>query len=258
MVRSRRLFLTLPLLLITLAALACGLPGGDTPTAELELPPIEENPPTDTPATDAPANDESTTKGSGLGERPAATLPLSDDFSDPDGIWGNGEKDTGEYEYVDGAYEIRVLPEFQYFYVIAEDVSIPGDDVIIEVDVWKTGGDDETSAGVVCRVDDPSLSFYGFEITFDGWAAILKAVEGEFVIVDQYVETDAVLQGDNAVNHIRAECIGSNLNLYVNGELVHSLPDSELTGGEMGLAAATWPEKPNSTVRFDNLQVTRP
>ena len=255
MFKSRRFMLFAPLLLLIMAALACGLPGTGEVISEPDtvLPTVA--PPTAAPADTQP--EALPTGDSKESEKSDLPLPYFEDFSDPTGIWGNGAQGTGEYEYIDGTYEVRVLPEFQFYYVLAEESYIRASDVIIEADVWRVAGDIETSAGVVCRANEDTHSFYAFEVVFDGWAGILKAVNGEFVIDDMYVETDVVLQGD-AVNHIRAECIGSDLRLYVNGELVVELQDSELTFGDVGMAGATWPGKPNSAVRFDNLSVSVP
>ena len=254
MIKSRKLGLIAPLLLLTLAALACGLPGSE------EISAVDSELPTTAPPTAAPADTQPEalpTGDSKDSEKPDQPLPYFEDFSDPTGIWGNGAQGTGEYEYIDGTYEVRVLPEHQFYYVLAEETYIRASDVIIEADVWKAAGDDETSAGVVCRANEDTHSFYAFEVVFDGWAGILKAVDGEFVVEDMYVQTDVVLQG-TAMNHIRAECIGSDLRLYVNGQLVVEFQDDELTFGDVGIASATWPGKPNSAVRFDNLSVSMP
>ena len=59
------------------------------------------------------------------------------------------------------------------------------------------------------------------------------------------------------LNHIRADCIGNELTLYVNGQQVATATDSEFTGGDIGVIAGTF-STPGTDIHFDNFVVTRP
>jgi hypothetical protein len=68
--------------------------------------------------------------------------------------------------------------------------------------------------------------------------------------------TDAVKQGD-ATNHLRGDCVGSTLTLYVNGQQVASVTDTSFTSGDIGLTVGTF-DDPNAAVTFDNFVVNEP
>jgi len=68
--------------------------------------------------------------------------------------------------------------------------------------------------------------------------------------------SEIILKGD-ATNHLRADCIGSKLSLYVNGEFLAQSEDSEFTSGDVGVMAGTL-ESPGTDIRFDNFVVSKP
>ena len=57
---------------------------------------------------------------------------------------------------------------------------------------------------------------------------------------------------------MRAECIGSRIALYVNGELVVEVIDSDISHGDAGLLAGTFENAPEVEVLFDDFTVTQP
>jgi hypothetical protein len=73
---------------------------------------------------------------------------------------------------------------------------------------------------------------------------------------DEMFLSSAIHQGD-AVNEIVAECIGDQLVLHVNGELVDDVRDGTFVSGDVGLMAGTY-EKVGVDIRFDNFAVYRP
>jgi hypothetical protein len=73
---------------------------------------------------------------------------------------------------------------------------------------------------------------------------------------DEMFLSSAIHQGD-AVNEIVAECIGDQLVLHVNGELVDDVRDGTFASGDVGLMAGTY-EKVGVDIRFDNFAVYRP
>ena len=73
---------------------------------------------------------------------------------------------------------------------------------------------------------------------------------------ESLVENTAVNMGD-AQNHIRADCIGNTLTLFVNSQQVSTAQDSSFTGGDVGLFAGTY-DTPGTDIYFDNFMVTAP
>jgi len=179
---------------------------------------------------------------------------FADDFSDPDSGWPRRSEETAITDYVQGGYRI---------WVNDSQVDVwgrPGLDVgdaIIEVEATTLGGPHDNDFGVICRYED-NQNLYFFEISSDGYAIIGMYRAGEWVGLssDKYQPSDVILQGE-ASNHLRAECVGSTLRLYVNDELVAETDDSTLSSGDVGLLAGTLDEA-GTDILFDNFKVSRP
>ena len=77
------------------------------------------------------------------------------------------------------------------------------------------------------------------------------------IAAETLIEHSAVNMG-NAQNHIRADCIGDTLTLYVNGQQVSTVQDAAFTsGGDVGIFAGTY-DTPGADIHFDNFVVTAP
>jgi hypothetical protein len=68
--------------------------------------------------------------------------------------------------------------------------------------------------------------------------------------------SEAIQQGA-ATNTIRADCVGSSLSLYVNGEKLDEVQDTEFGSGDVGLMAGSF-DTPGTDIHFDNFNVTKP
>lgn len=183
-----------------------------------------------------------------------ANVLFQDDFSDPSSGWDRVSVEDGITDYADGVYRIFVN-------TINTDVwanpELNFSDASIEVDATKVGGSDNNDFGVLCRYADAD-NFYFFIISSDGYYGIGKLLDGEqkLIGVDAMPPSEAIKQGD-ASNHLRADCIGSKLSLYVNGEFLAQYEDSDLASGDVGLIAGTI-DAPGTDIHFDNLQVLKP
>ena len=192
----------------------------------------------------------------------AQKILYQDDFSDTSTGWASITDADGITDYDTGFYRIRVD-------TIGSDGngmdiwSHPGQDlkgdVRIEVDATKIGGPDDNDMGVLCRYskNDNGFNFYYFLITSDGYAAIAKMKDSssEFISGKEMIESDAIKK--TSTNHIRADCIGKKLTLYINDKQAATATDDEFTGGDIGLIAGTF-ETVGVDVHFDNFVVTQP
>lgn len=186
------------------------------------------------------------------------TLPsnilFQDDFADPTSGWDQINEENGITDYTDGAYRIFVN-------TIGTDVwANPGlsfNDVRVEADATKVGGDDDNDFGVICRYQGPE-NFYFFIISSDGYYGIGKVSGGQQKLIgmESMPPSEIILKGD-ATNHLRADCIGSKLSLYVNDQFLVQAEDSEFTSGDVGVMAGTL-ESPGTDIRFDNFVVSKP
>lgn len=183
----------------------------------------------------------------------SSTALFADDFSSTGSGWDRNSGDPGTTDYFEDEYRILVNETDYYLWANPKKTF---SDVRIEVDlhaVEDKGGD----MGVICRYTDEQ-NFYFMRITSDGYYGISKMVNGQETLLgnDQLISSDRIQTGTET-NHLRVDCVGNQLSLYVNGDIVADVSDADLSSGDVGLIAGTF-EQPGNDVRFDNFQVFRP
>lgn len=220
MLRLHRLRFGAALLLLILASLACG---------KSQLPPKPLSP------------------GTQKGE-----IVLKEDFSDPESGWNQVTTEDGASEYADGMYRIWInQPNMDIWATPGREFT----DARIEVDALKVGGERNNRFGLLCRVNGDN--FYAFLISSDGFYGIGKAILGQFQLLGekQRFQSNEAIQTGSQTNHLRADCTGSTLTLFVNGRKLAQVQDSDLPYGDVGLLAGT-NTAPGVDIRFDNFIVT--
>lgn len=192
---------------------------------------------------------------SSRGERPSGSVLFQDEFSDPSSGWNRRQQDPdGSLGYHEGVYRIQVNVTNKMMWA---GPGLTFVDLRLEVEATQVAGPEDGDFGLVCRAVDPH-NFYFFAISSDGYYGIGKVKEGspELVGMAAMPPSETIRQG-NASNHLRADCVGENLSLYVNGELLAAVQDAEFQAGEVGLFAGTF-EIPGSEVHFDHFSVMQP
>jgi len=191
-------------------------------------------------------------------KNPPGKVLFEDDFSDTASGWENISGEPGFVGYEDGAYRMRLKVPFYTSWVTPDKVF---NAVSIEVDATQTGGPDKSVYGVVCRAQDDK-NFYVFVVSAAGYYGIGKVVDGQGPSMlgtsapDQLNASDAIKKMDE-LNHIRADCNGNVLTLFINGKQVSSVQDDAITSGDVGLLVKTF-EQPGIDVTFDNFAVKIP
>lgn len=178
-----------------------------------------------------------------------------DDFENSKSGWDT-VRDGGKItDYENGSYRIQVLePKID---VWANPRNLNYKDVQVEVDATKTGGPDDNNFGVICRYKDEE-NFYFFIISSDGYYGIGKYKDREQLLIgDELMPPSDLIRQGEASNHIRADCIGNTLSMYVNGQLVGAVEDSDFTSGNVGLLAGTFDEV-GTDISFDHFMVMKP
>jgi hypothetical protein len=222
---------------LVLVALACGINSVPTPTPQS---PVVINP--------------QTTPGENNG---ALQVLFQDDFSNVNSGWDRTTNASGTTDYVSGGYRINVIDTDTYFF--ANPSQSFQNDVRIEVDATKIGGPDDNAFGVQCRYQD-TKNYYYFYISSDGYVGIGIDNAGTKTIIsssDGNLVSDSHINQGAATNHLRADCIGSNLTLYANGTQIAIATDSTFTGGDVGLVAKTF-KVSGTDILFQNFFVYKP
>jgi hypothetical protein len=199
--------------------------------------------------------------GKGGGNSQDSNVLFQDDFSNSFSGWDTTTDDNGVTDYKNGAYQIKVdtIGTSGNGMDMWANPGLDFKDTRIEVDVTQNGGPDNNDMGVICRYSgkDSSYNFYFFLISSDGYVGISKMEGNESHLIsgDQMEQSDTIKAGET--NHLRADCIGNKLTLYVNGKQAATATDSTYTSGDVGLIAGTF-DTPGTDVLFDNFVVTKP
>jgi hypothetical protein len=125
--------------------------------------------------------------------------------------------------------------------------------VIIEVAARYEEGAGNVASGLICRYDG-DRSYYFFDIRPDGNIRIGMFLDGDQEILADIEESTTV---NAEQNKLRADCVGDSLAFYVNGELVATANDGNLSVGQVGLLGGG-SSNASSTVHFDDFMLSAP
>jgi hypothetical protein len=185
-------------------------------------------------------------------ERPLEVL-FQDDFSVPQESWWDLTRGGA---FFNSGMRIQVNVRQKDLYVRSYQVF---SNVRMEVDATPIGGPDDNDYGLICRYQEATHEFYYFEITADGKYQIgYYSAGGTQVALSnaQFKSSSTILPG-RGLNHLRADCDGTSLVLFVNGTQVALVEDERLRDGGVGMIAGTW-DTPGTDIQFDNFYVYKP
>lgn len=185
---------------------------------------------------------------------------FSDDFSDESSAWDTYSDTEGSAFYHDGALHLKANTFAEYAVVSYHRQEFT--DFALEVETKLVEGTDDNWHQVFCRIQNTIVpEYYEYAISADGYYRLGKVVNEEPIELVPTTRSIHIHTGENAVNLMRIECVGSNLRLSVNGHLLAETEDSTYASGSLGLAATGWMEQHGKTfteIAFDNLVVTTP
>lgn len=189
---------------------------------------------------------------SGLGGSGAI---LQDDFSSAQ--WGTGTDNDSSIEYENDALHMLIYTENYYVWSTPNDESY--ENVHIEVTAINNNTDPTTAFGIMCHQQVTDSGYY-FAVTPAGQYAIAKNTVTEkdvFLTNDNTWEYSDAITANASSYRIGVDCGNGTLALYVDGQLVDSVSDSDFTSG--GVALFTWSgeEVPSADVSFDDFIMTR-
>jgi hypothetical protein len=182
-------------------------------------------------------------------------LLLVDDFSSPNfewDVWKRADSSTVGY-YQEGLVFIINSQNTDYISTVNSTYT----NVRVEAIADNLNGLINNGFGLVCRYQDDS-NYYAFLVSSDGYYGILRVLYGGYTVLNggelQYSES--IYQGKSA-NHIRADCIGNQLTLYVNNVMLAQVQDDVFSEGRIGLTASSF-EEPGVAILFDNFLAVYP
>jgi hypothetical protein len=181
--------------------------------------------------------------------RTARPVVFTDDFSDAASGWDSGTDDESEWGYRDGEYRILVTkPKWVVWLKPGTTYDIAN--VSLSVEAHSVAGPDDNEYGVIFRYLDGD-NFYMFSISSDGQYHVQMQLDNEWVTLKAWTKSALIHQGQ-ATNLIRIEARGTELQFFVNGELLTIVDDATFASGNFGLVVGTFDEG-GVEVRFDSL-----
>ena len=192
---------------------------------------------------------------------PSRSVVFKDDFSSTSSGWPRNKDQYGgssDYDTSRGIYNITPAARKLHYATVSKVGNI--EDANVEVDATRTDNTPTTANwGVVCRQSlnsNNNANGYSLAIQSDGLPAIWKVKDGVSSLIND-PKTSTKVTDPSATNHIRGDCAGDKLTLYVNDLKLAEASDEEFTSGEVGLYAGA-PGSLGSDVVFDNFSVGKP
>ncbi len=186
---------------------------------------------------------------------PTVNIIFMDDFTYNTTGWSTWSDDRGTVNYENGGMRILVNEPNALHWT---NPGLTFQDVQIEVDATKQGGPDENDFGIICRHQDEQ-NMYFFVVSSDGYYGIGKLKDGQEMLIgmDKFGFDNEAIKPGQATNHLRVDCIGSKLTLYVNDKMLAEVEDSDFPIGDVGLLAGSY-DTPGVDILFDNFVVKEP
>ena len=187
-------------------------------------------------------------------EKPApkpGNILFQDDFSDSGSGWTSLNDQDGSVGYANAEYQINVTsPKIFMSGTSGKTAS----DVILQVTARVRNPSNQGDYGLICRQQENG-NYYAFEVSEDGYASIWKSADGKISPLVDW-EFFQGLEGKTEMQ-ITAACIGNQLGLAVDGQLLIETTDSDLQEGDTGLIAGTW-DISGLVVGFDDFTIRSP
>jgi hypothetical protein len=186
---------------------------------------------------------------------PSSVIIYSDDFSNIQSGWQVSQDVRGSRTGYEHQGLRIVVNEAQVDFWSEAPVTYA--DGRFAVDASKLGGPDDNYFGLFCRMID-SQNYYAFLVSSDGYYGIAKVKESEYQLLNAAsMDFSPLITRGRGTNRVRADCIGTSLALYVNGQLLVQVEDAEFTSGKLGLMAGSH-DVIGVDILFDNFIVYQP
>lgn len=183
----------------------------------------------------------------------AGDVLFEDDFSDVNSGWDQLTDDTGSMtDYENDIYHIISNKVNWDYWANPNDLTVETD-VIVDVDVIRNGGPENTGAGIICSYDMSTHSdFIVLLLGYDNRAEIYEYRDRE---ITNLVEARNLSNVNPYSNHLTATCANGTYSLAVNGVVVAVATVPDYRVGNVGLLASTFNDAIGGDFFFDNFVV---
>jgi hypothetical protein len=123
----------------------------------------------------------------------------------------------------------------------------------LEVDVTINTSSSEFH-GLMFRVQDNEKEFYNFRITPDGQFVFESWSELEDLLLFGPQESEFIVTGQGKTNRLKVIAVGSNFELYINGNKVSTVNDETYATGKIGLMSCACNGSSEASATFSNLE----
>jgi len=183
---------------------------------------------------------------------PELGLLLSEDFSDQNNPHWIQKSGTNWATWIfNGVYAMQVTAP--YVEISAGPAWLKIDEVALEVDVTRKQG--HGYFGFACR--ELGSTYYSIFISTKGYYGFGETRGGEITFIN-YTSTKLIDTAIGAVNHIRGECRGDTLTLYINGTWAGQQKVEGVGPGFVSILTGTTWEQSQVVAHFDNLRIWTP
>jgi hypothetical protein len=185
---------------------------------------------------------------------PELGILIEDDFSDPNATWIQRGGANWNTFIIHEAYYMRVqVPNVE---ITSARSWLKLAEVRIEADIGHNNGNGYY--GFSCR-ETVAGHYYTIFVTTDGYYGFGELDEGKVNFFEVHPMPKLAIPFDGkGENHIRADCRGDSLTLFVNGEPVDRYTVPGLGPGWVGMMVGTRPDDGRLVVYFDNLKIYSP
>ncbi len=179
----------------------------------------------------------------------AGELLLSETF-DSEESWERFSNEDSDLKVSDGVYHIEVNDTG---YIWGQN-TLKTEDVIIEVETNQLSAFDNNGYGIICRADaENNGDGYYFLISGDGYISIRMGLGDDVPELVEWEENSKINKGQ-AINKIKAVCVGDYLALYVNDTFAAEATDSTYRSGFTALTSMAG-DGGDAHITFDNLTI---
>jgi len=184
----------------------------------------------------------------GITKEPIYNNVFADDFSSNKNDWSTKNDENDDISFSDN-YTISRKTSGFFISTLRMPVSNFLDFRIDLTLTHKAGAIDQSFGLCFSETDADNLSV--FSISADGSFHVGKFIKGEWSNIKQWIESDAIKQGNYNANTISFEQTKGKWNFYINNTLVYTCDKQMLFESRFGCYV-----EDVQTIRFDNLRIS--